>query len=202
MQKNVVDIWKGLVLSLYLCRWWNIVWKQKYHIQKHSLKSKVEGTICIYIPTTALWFGTMMYTCGKPTWFGLFGDPQGGIHRSEAHQYTSKVKIQYIHNLAVAVCCRKTLLLWDEHGDWRYWWKFWGQPLNFGQFSGQKYKMKVIVWSCTVSVTKSWRLIIDWMCYVNAEDKGIIKFLFERYHWKRELGRTVITLRELLLDRS
>ena len=183
MQKNVVDVQKGLVLSLYF------VWKQKYHIQKCSLKYKVVGTVCIYVPATAIWFGTVMYTCGKPTWFGLFGDLQGGVHQSEAHQYTSKVKIQYIHNLAVTLHCCKTLLLWDEHGDWRYWWKFWGQPLNFGQFIGQKYKMKFIAWSCTIRVTESRRLIIGRVCCINAEDKGIIKYLFQGCHWKRELGR-------------
>jgi hypothetical protein len=188
MQKNVVDICKGFVLSLYLSRWWNIVWKQKYHIQKCSLKYIVEGIIYIY---------QQLY-CGLIRWCthvvnlhdsAFFGDPQGGIHQSEARQYTSKIKIQYLHNLAVTLCCCKTLLQWDEHGDWRYWWKFWGQPLTFGQFIGQKYKMKFIVWSCTIRVTKSRTLIIGWMCYVNAEDKGIIKFLLQRYRWKRELGR-------------
>jgi len=47
----------------------------------------------------------------------FFGDPWGGIHQSDAHQYTSKVKIQYIHILAVTLCCCKTFLLWNEHGD-------------------------------------------------------------------------------------
>lgn len=101
--------------------------------------------------------------------------------------YTSKVKIQYIEDLAVTLCFSKTLLLWGERGDWRCWWKCWGQHLNFRLYNGWNYKMNFVVWPCTIRMPES-RLILHWTCYVNADDRDIIQFLFQRYQWNRELG--------------